>query len=277
LTISRRLKMPYLNNKGVKIHYEVEGEGPSLALMTGLAGTLDDWRFFGYSQVLSKEYRLILIDPRGRGASDKPHDATAYVPKVLLGDVVAILDALKIEKAHYFGYSWGGFIGWLIPIYAPEHFHSLILGGSGYPFEGRLQMNNPLMTAINIGLQMALKEAPDHPMEFFVAFAEKKMGFQYPPERRVQMLALDPQAVLASFQGLTQLILPAAQDILPNVTIPCLIFDGETDSYYTDAKESANLVPKATFFSLPGIGHEAIERSDLVLPHVIKFLAEVSK
>ena len=41
--------MPYVTNQGVRIHYEVEGQGPPLVLMTGFAGTLEDWRFFGYA------------------------------------------------------------------------------------------------------------------------------------------------------------------------------------------------------------------------------------
>jgi pimeloyl-ACP methyl ester carboxylesterase len=269
--------MPYVNNQGVKIHYEVEGQGPPLVLMTGLAGTLDDWRLFGYSQVLSKDYRLILIDPRGRGASDKPHDAAAYDLKLMVEDVVAILDDLKIKKAHYFGYSWGGMIGWRVPIYAPERFLSLILGGSRYPLQGREEMDSNVATALQVGLEMAFKEAPDRPMEFFVAAVEKSMGSQYPPERRAQMLALDPHAVLASFQGVLQGVIPKAEDVLPRVTLPCLIFAGEADPWYPKARECANLMPNATFFSLPGIGHEALERSDLVLPHISKFLAEVSK
>ena len=270
--------MPYATNKGVKIHYKVEGKGPPLALMTGLAGTLEDWRIYGYAQVLSKDYRLILIDPRGRGASDKPHNTAAYDPKLMIEDVVAILDDLKITKAHYFGYSWGGMIGWRIPMYAPERFSSLILGGSRYPLTGREEMDSNVSTAIQVGLEMALKEAPDQPMEFLVAAMEKKLGFQYPPERRAQMLALDPYAVLASFYGVMgQKVMPTAEEALPHVTLPCLIFVGEADPWYPKAKECARLMPSATFFSLPSIGHEALERSDLVLPHISKFLAEVNK
>ena len=56
-----------------------------------------------------------------------------------------------------------------------------------------------------------------------------------------------------------------------------LIFAGEADPWYPKAREFTRLVASATFFSLPGIGHEALERGDFVLPHISKFLAEVSK
>jgi pimeloyl-ACP methyl ester carboxylesterase len=270
--------MPYVHNKGVKIHYEVEGQGPPLVLMPGLAGTLDDWRLFGYSQVLGKEYQLILIDPRGRGESDKPYDAKDYDLKLLVEDVVAVLDNLNIKKAHYFGYSWGGMVGWRILLYAPERFTSLILGGSRYPLTGKEEMDSNVATAIQIGLELAFKEAPDRPMEFFVSMVEKKLGFQYPSGRRAQMLALDPHAVLASFYSIPdQKVIPAAEEALPGVSLPCLVFVGEADPWYPKAKECARLMPGATFFSLPEIGHEALEYNDLVLPHIREFLAKVSK
>jgi pimeloyl-ACP methyl ester carboxylesterase len=270
--------MPYVTNQGVRIHYEVEGQGTPLALMPGIAGTMDDWRLYGYSQVLSKEYRLILINPRGRGASDKPHDVADYDFKMLVGDVVAILDDLKIKKAHYLGYSWGGMIGWRIPMYAPERFSSLILGGSRYPLNGREEVDSSVTTTIQLGLETALKEAPDRPMEFMVATMEKTLGFQYPAERREQMLSLDPHAILASFYGvLGQKVIPAASEVLPRVTLPCLVFIGENDPWCQMAEECASLMPNATFLSLSGIGHEAVERSDLLLPHIRKFLAEVDK
>ena len=71
--------------------------------------------------------------------------------------------------------------------------------------------------------------------------------------------------------------MPKGEELLPHVTLPFLIFAGETDPWCSKAKECANLVPNATFFSLPDIGHEALGRSDLVLPHIIKFLAELGK
>ncbi len=270
--------MPYIINHGVRIHYEVEGQGPPLVLMTGFAGTMEDWRFFGYTQVLNENYQLILVDPRGRGGSDISYNVEDYAPKLMVDDVVAILDDLKIDKAHYFGYSMGGMIGWHICIHASERFLSLILGGSRYPLEGRENMDDSnVTTAIPMGLKMAIKEAPDQPMEFFIAAMEKNMGYQYPPERRAQMLSLDAKALIACFESWVGGTVPKGEELLPGVTLPCLIFTGEVDPWYAKAKECANLMPNATFFSLPDIGHEAIGRSDLILPQITKFLTDVSK
>ena len=64
--------MPFVTNRGVRIHYQVEGQGPPLVLLPGYSMTGEDWREFGYVAGLRAHYTLILIDPRGYGASDRP-------------------------------------------------------------------------------------------------------------------------------------------------------------------------------------------------------------
>jgi len=70
--------MPWANNHGVRIHYELEGEGPPLILLHGLSEDLAWCRDYGYVESLKNDYKLILIDARGHGASDKPHNPDAY-------------------------------------------------------------------------------------------------------------------------------------------------------------------------------------------------------
>ena len=100
--------MPYADNGSVRIHYQVEGEGPALVLQHGFTESLVDWYECGYVESLRPDYRLILIDARGHGASDKPHDPDAYVLNRRVADVVAVLDALDIRKALFWGYSMAG-------------------------------------------------------------------------------------------------------------------------------------------------------------------------
>jgi pimeloyl-ACP methyl ester carboxylesterase len=121
--------MPYADNGSVRIHYQVEGEGPALVLQHGFTESLADWYEAGYVQALRPDYRLILIDARGHVASDKPHDPEAYVLNRRVADVVAVLDALNIAKALFWGYSMGGWIGFGIAKYAKERAHALVIGG----------------------------------------------------------------------------------------------------------------------------------------------------
>ena len=86
---------------------------------------------FGYVDALKDDYRLILVDMRGHGQSDKPTDPQLMTPKSQVADIVAVLDELGIDKAHFFGYSLGTLNGWALAKYAPERFHSFIIGGDG--------------------------------------------------------------------------------------------------------------------------------------------------
>ena len=123
--------MPYAVNEGVRIRYEVAGSGPPLVLHHGFGGFLETWYDLGYVKGLQDDYQLILMDARGCGESDKPHDRDAYRRATRVADIVAVLDALDISQAHFHGYSMGGYIGWGIAAHAPERFLSLIIGGAG--------------------------------------------------------------------------------------------------------------------------------------------------
>jgi pimeloyl-ACP methyl ester carboxylesterase len=86
--------MPYAINADVRIHYQVVGTGPPLVLHHWTFSSLDAWYELGYVDALANEHRLILIDSRGHGRSDAPHDTAAYRPEARVGDIVAVLDEL---------------------------------------------------------------------------------------------------------------------------------------------------------------------------------------
>jgi len=250
--------MPYVTNQGVRIHYQVEGEGPPLVLQHGFAVSLEDWYDTGYVHALQHDYQLILIDARGHGASDKPHDPEAYALQWRAGDIVAVLDQLHIAKAHFFGYSMGGWIGFGLAQYAPERFHALIIGGS-----------HPYARSMNYQ-RLALRKGIEQGREAFAADLEALYG-PVTPQRKARALANDLEALLAMAQDR-----PNLETVLPLMTMPCLLFAGEADPGYPAVKECSKQMPNVTFFSLPGLGHvEAMEHSELVLPHITKFLATV--
>jgi pimeloyl-ACP methyl ester carboxylesterase len=66
-------------NKGVRIHYEVEGIGPPLVLHHGFAGCGEDWRDFGLAAPLARHNRLIILDARGCGDSNKRRDSAPMI------------------------------------------------------------------------------------------------------------------------------------------------------------------------------------------------------
>ena len=147
--------MPYADNNGIKIHYEVEGKGPPLVMQHGFGAFLEIWYDLGYVDALKDDFHLIMIDSRGHGTSEKPHDREAYSLALRVADVVAVLDHLNINTAHYHGYSMGGYIGWGIAKYAPDRFRSLIIGGGGASeetFDEAISGPNLLQKSVRQGL-----------------------------------------------------------------------------------------------------------------------------
>lgn len=267
--------MPHAANNGVRIHYEVEGQGPPLMLVHGFAGNLENWHELGYVQGLRSTYRLILVDVRGHGTSDKPHNTSAYDFQTLVSDLVAVLDELDINKAGYFGYSMGGRIGLRIPIYAPQHFNALVLGGAVYPITGKEDAEDDLLTFLQVSLENAVKVAPEKPMQFIVDFMEKGMGGPMPASQRAAFLTNDPCALIACIRAFRSATSPRPDEVLPKISIPCLLFVGEADPRFPITRECASRIPGARFLSFPGLDHlQGLARIDLVLPEVRRFLHE---
>ena len=74
---------------------------------------------------------MIALDSRGHGLSDKPHDASAYGPD-MAGDVIALMDELKITRAHIVGYSMGTEVAAMLLLRAPERVRNVVLiAGAG--------------------------------------------------------------------------------------------------------------------------------------------------
>jgi pimeloyl-ACP methyl ester carboxylesterase len=86
--------VPYAVNQGIRIHYRTEGDGKPLVVQHGITDSLETWYDLGYVEALKPQYRLILIDARGHGASDKPHEPDAYDWQRHVEDIAAVLDDL---------------------------------------------------------------------------------------------------------------------------------------------------------------------------------------
>ena len=94
-------------SRGFNITYRVEGAGPPLVLLHGWSRWADTWWEAGYGDTLGGDYRLIAIDRLGHGESDKPHDPALYVEDLIVSDIVAVLNAERLERALVWGFSMG--------------------------------------------------------------------------------------------------------------------------------------------------------------------------
>jgi pimeloyl-ACP methyl ester carboxylesterase len=116
---------------GVKIHFMEMGSGTPVVLIHGYTANAEGkWFKPGIAQALAKGHRVVAIDARGHGQSDKPHDPLKYGPR-MAQDVVELMDHLKIDRAHVHGYSMGGSILTQVLAKHPERVITAIYGGSG--------------------------------------------------------------------------------------------------------------------------------------------------
>jgi pimeloyl-ACP methyl ester carboxylesterase len=249
--------MPFAGNGGVRIHYETAGDGPELVLHHGTMGSGPDWVELGYVEALQDRHRLILIDARGHGRSDKPHDPAAYDLRLRAADVVAVLDDLCVQRADFLGYSMGGWIGFGLAKHFPERFNSFIIGGA-HPYAENTQ---------------AIRDRMPEDPAVFAAGLEKTYGALLTPARRARLLTNDLVALRALTQDRESLA-----DILPAVTTPSLLFVGELDPRLAQGRRAASEMPNATFFSLPGCDHVGTtRRTDIIIPRIRAFLREVGE
>jgi pimeloyl-ACP methyl ester carboxylesterase len=112
----------------VKIHYVMLGRGTPVILIHGYTGSAEgNWFANGVAQALAKTHQVIAIDCRNHGKSDKPQINGPGKAE----DVVEMMDHLKIQKAHFHGYSMGGgIIGRLLSM-IPDRMITAAFGGSG--------------------------------------------------------------------------------------------------------------------------------------------------
>jgi pimeloyl-ACP methyl ester carboxylesterase len=111
---------------GARIAYRSTGAGPPIVLVHGSALSQVIWRGFGYLRDLGADHTVITLDLRGHGRSDKPTEESRYGMDLLAADVLAVLDALGVESAHYLGYSLGGRVGFCLADARPERITTLI-------------------------------------------------------------------------------------------------------------------------------------------------------
>src|ERR687894_2719718 len=157
--------------RNTSIDYDIHGEGPPLILIGGLG--FGRWGFFRQIPALSRHFRTITFDVRGErdlegGVSD------------LVDDVVALLDHLRIRKAHVLGISLGGFVAQELAIMRPDLVDRLVLVCTSYGGRGPEAMSPWALSdmiglpslsverAVRRGLETATSEAyrAEHPEEF---------------------------------------------------------------------------------------------------------------
>jgi 3-oxoadipate enol-lactonase len=236
--------MPYASNGGVQLYYETYGEGPPLVLVHA---NPFDHRLWTYQIARwSSCFRLVALDIRGYGRSDKPTDP--FTLEDMAEDVLAVCRAERITRAIFAGVSVGSGIAMLIGLDHPEMTQAIILVGGANRGGGNIQKRIAGYTGPDLaGFQRAhIKElvAPGFPetalgrwiVELFVEHADSLSGASI-------------AQIFRARDGCNM------QQRLAGLHVPTLVVNGAHDVSLAAGKETASLIPGAEHALIPGTGH----------------------
>ena len=212
------------------------GEGVPVLLLHGWPDTGDLWRH-QESALAGAGSRVIVPDLRGFGDSSKPTEVSAYAASRMVGDVIAVLDALQIEKAHLVGHDWGAFFGWMTAALHADRVISLTALSVGHPGAIRLggwrqrQMSWYMLLFQFRGIAEQWLSAND--------FRNLRDWSGHPDADAVVRRLSDPAALTASL-GVYRAIVPPQSLIsrpapLPTVSVPTMGVWSSGDIALTEA------------------------------------------
>ena len=115
--------MPRVSVNGLELYYESEGEGEPVVLIPGFAA--GRWIWFKQTGDLSRNFRVIIFDPRGVSKSDKPEGSQSI--SLLADDIAHLLRTIGIASAHIVGASFGGFVAQEFALKYPSMTRKLVL------------------------------------------------------------------------------------------------------------------------------------------------------
>lgn len=117
---------------GVTLAVLDEGEGPAVVLLHGFPDSSNLWRH-QVPVLVEAGFRAVAPDLRGFGESDRPAEVEDYAVTHSVQDVIAVLDALSLERAHIVGHDFGALVAWLVAAFAPQRVDHLVAMSVGHP------------------------------------------------------------------------------------------------------------------------------------------------
>ncbi|QUH04390.1 alpha/beta fold hydrolase [Saccharopolyspora erythraea] len=249
--------MPVARSNGLRISYEVFGEGPPLVLHPGMFQVGAHWSLAGYSSTLAATHAVITVDPLGLGGSDAPRDPAAYALPRRADYVTAVLDAVGVERAAFWGYSLGALTGYAVAVHAPERLTRLVAGAFD-PLDGFRSAIDPMLRALGLPA-----DADPYPLVERAALAH--------PAFAAVIEAADSTALRANYAAYSRE--PGLHAELAAADVPMLMYAGTADPWHEPMRIFAERTG-AAFFSLPDADHvRGWNDSAGVLPRVLPFLA----
>ena len=222
------------DSAGQRLHFELNGpeDGRPIVLVHGFASHYRlNWVGTKWQDTLVQSgFRVIGLDCRGHGSSDKPHDSEAYAGATMAADVAGLLDHLGIERADYLGFSMGARIGLQAVLDFPGRWRSAVLAGLGT--RGAIDDAASIARAFRGG-------SVDSPVAAsFLEFARGHRG--------------DLDALAACIEARQPPLNPAG---LRAIKTPLLLVVGDRDELVTGTEELVEEIPTARLVKVPGRDH----------------------
>lgn len=260
--------MPELSVNGTRIAYEVHGAGEPLVLVHGWSGSRGVWKL--QLPAFARRYRVIAVDLRGHGDSDKPRGDQHYSIPICAGDLNGLLDGLGIDRAVFMGQSMGTLVCQQLCLAHPERVTALVLAGalSGSPPAGGIV--GPWVERIIEEIQA----------KGFETYLRTIVPFWFSPgfdPSLIRAATADcfktaPHAAMAFCKAVSGFSL---RDRLPEIKAPTLLIVGDQDGR-TPLQESEYMnrhIPEAWLRVIKGAGHMAnVEKTDEFNRAVLTFL-----
>jgi len=249
--------MPTINRNGVKIYYEVHGDGPPLILTHGYSSTSAMWQ--GQVTALSKQHKLVLWDMRGHGQSDYPEDPAAYSETLTVGDIAALLDEVGAKTAIVGGLSLGGYTSLAFYRAHPERVAALLIIDTGPGFK-----KDDAREAWN-------RRAFDTAERFE---REGLEVLQSASRERSTVSHRDATGLARAARGMLTQRDARVIELLPNIKVPSLIVVGADDTPFLAASDyMAAKIPGAKKVVIPAAGHAVnIDQPQVFIDAVLPFL-----
>jgi pimeloyl-ACP methyl ester carboxylesterase len=252
--------MTMVVSRNQRIFFRYEGErGAFLVLHHGLLGSHEDWYAAGYVEELAKEFRVVVLDARGHGRSDKPVEPETYAQALIAEDVIEIMNELGIRNSHFVGYGVGALVGFELLRRFPERMRIAILGGESALVTPAVQdvyrAEAESLKAMTLG-------------EYLKALRD---------QGRVVRTAATVDEETERPAALALLTAVSAWEPAPaeriQVTSPLTLFAGAEDPALHRVDAARSGVSRARMVHFPGLGHERLfhERTQL-LEEVLRLL-----
>jgi pimeloyl-ACP methyl ester carboxylesterase len=229
--------MQSFDSNGVRIAFIDEGEEEPILLIHGFASNVAaNWRDPGWVPTLTEAgRRVIALDNRGHGRSEKLYDPTLYGAPIMAEDARRLLDRLGIGRADVMGYSMGSRIAVFLALAHPERVRSLILGGAGINLVRGMVGTGPIARALEAP---SIDDVTNDTARTFRAFAEQTGS--------------DLKALAACLRGPREKI--TAED-LARIGVPTLVATGSNDVIAGSGRELASLISGAQLLDIEGRDH----------------------